>query len=175
MSEYQTQMRSVLISSRRSLASERKSLGTIHDQKFYAIRNTGEKPLELPFSTKPFNVMIELALPLSDDALRQIGIQLLKDGMCHATCRGGEAERMGEILDDLIDEHGFSIDGHTVFTSVHDDESLEEVLEYFVLPNGLASTSLLVVIGDEASFHNLVRCFGSTAADLRERIFVETA
>jgi hypothetical protein len=162
-------------SSGRRGVSKQKILGKFYDQRFYATRLVPGKAFHPPFAPHPFNVMIHIAGHVPDKALRQIGLDLLKHGMRFALCHGSEAERMGDILDELLEDNEFAHKGYTAYTSVHDDDPLEEAVEYFILPSGLADTGLMLVIGDESSFRSVMRAFTKVTGHLRERIFVSAA
>lgn len=156
---------------RRGGSHDAKALGTFYDQRFYAIRHLPGADMVFPFAPASFSALIDLHVPLGDDALRKIALDLLEQGMRIAICRGHEAERMGEIIDELVDEHAFHHDGRTVYASVHEDENLEDVMEYFVLPNDQTDMAALVVLGEESAFRKTLRVFSAVTADVREKIF----
>ncbi len=161
--------------SKRQTSNTRKALGTVYDQRFYALRavpcgKTRTLKLSMPFAAAPFNALIYATLPISSAILRDISLNLFRHGMRQAVCCGSEADTMGEILDDIADEFSFHHDGRPVFTSIHDDESLAEVLDYFILPNGLADKSLILVIGNDKSFREALRTFAKVAGSMREKL-----
>lgn len=143
-------------------------LGRMHDQDFYAVRHFGGNRLSIPFPPRPFNALIDVPHPIPESILGEISLQLLQHGMRSAICSGLQGERLGEILDEIIDEHGFYPNNRTVYTSVHLDEPIEETLDYFVLPNGLADTGLIVVVGDEHAFGEVVKTFLRLTREVRE-------
>jgi hypothetical protein len=171
VSDHTLSEKSAAVASRRSASQkEKKLLGNFYDQTFYAARHAPGKALSFPFPASRFNAMIYLAGDEDEKALRRIGLDLLQHGLRYALCHGPGAKAMGQVLDDLIDEHGFSCEGLTAYTSVHQDESLAEAVEYFVLPAGLAETSFLVVIGNDADYRQVMRAFTKATSHLRERV-----
>lgn len=145
-------------------------MGICHDQRFYALRYLPGRKLELPFEDKPFTALIEITVPLSDDILRNVAMDLLYRGMRAALCLGPEAERMVEIVDELVDAYGFAHEARTVYASAHEDEDLAEAIQYFILPTGLAETGLLLVLGGEDAFRQTVRTFGQATTGMREKL-----
>jgi hypothetical protein len=51
-----------------------------------------------------------------------------------------------------------------------DDDPIEEVMEYFALPSGIAPTSLLLSIGDERMFGSTVRTFSTVVERMRAQL-----
>ncbi len=177
MAELRGEGRTATVQKHRRASSEKKSLGTVYDQRFYALRRLPSSggpstSLSFPFPPSPFNGLICVGVPLPEAALGRIMLALLQHGMRQAVCCGCEAEFAGDVLDELIDEHNFSHDGHAPFASVHEGEPLSEVIDYFILPNGLADIGLLMILGDEAAFGQAVKAFGRVAGQLRERLHV---
>ncbi len=171
---YEKDSKATAVSGKRYASSIRRNLGIIHDQKFYALRHIIGKSLELPFKDRQFNALLQVSRPLPESVMREIALTLLQNGMRSALCWGTEAEQMTEIIDEIIDEREFSLEGRTAYATLHEDESLTEVIEYFILPNDLADTGLLVVIADETEFKNTVMAFGQTVKGLREVIYNQT-
>ena len=176
MAEFRGESRAATVSRRRGRGGEKKSLGTVHDQRFYAVRclplaGQGHCTMTMPFASKPYNALVRVCVPFARSVLQEAGLALLRHGLLQAVCCGCEGESMGEVLDELADEHGFNHNGRPAFASVHEDETLDEVLDYFILPNGQADTGLLVVLGDEAAFRETLRCFVRVAGELRERLY----
>ena len=161
------------VSNRKALSNERRSLGTRYEQRFFAIRYAANKGLSIPFPPGPFNGLISIHGSVDDAVLESVGMQLLEYGMRAAMMQGDKAGRMGEILDQLVDEHQIMHDGRTVYNSVHEDESLEEVIDYFILPNGLAEQGLLVVIGGETDFDEATDLFRNILSDDAALVAVE--
>jgi hypothetical protein len=165
--------KSATVTSRRGVQKDKKLLGTFYDQTFYATRHAADKALSFPFPAGRFNAMVCLAEKTDEAAMRRIGMDLLEHGLRFALCHGPEAGAMGKVLDELIDEHGFSCEGLTAYTSVHEDDSLAEAVEYFILPAGLAETSLLVVVGSDASYREVMKSFAKATSHLRERVLAK--
>lgn len=138
-------------------------LGNCHDQTFYAVRYQPGNELKIPFPAERFNALINLKAAPGEEAMKEVAMRLLEHGMCAAVINGDEAGKMGELIDNLIDEHDFNHDGRTVYTSCHEDEEIEEVMDYFVLPNGLAEIGLIVVFGEQGDFGEAVDSFNNIA------------
>lgn len=148
---------------------ERKSLGTLYEQKFYALRAAG-KTLDYPFAARTFTALVDSNTSLSDDVLRHYVDSLLNHGCIHVICRGHDAERLSSIFDETVDERGLTHDGYTMTSMIYDEDDLEETVGYFVLPTGLADVGLLLVIGDSGDFKSMVRSFARIAGTLRENV-----
>ena len=134
------------LESRFHAAGKSGNLGRLNDQDFYAVRYESARPLEFPFAQQKFGALLNLAAATSREELEKIARQLLEHGLAYALCAGDQAEEMSEIIDRLIDEGAYSNDGFTPYTSVED--GLSEALEYFVLPTGITSISLIITIGN---------------------------
>lgn len=155
-----------------SLYSGGKSLGTLFDQKFYAVR-AGGPDLNLPFTPRPFTALVDISREVEDNLLERYAKTLMSHGCVQAVCRGEGADRLSAIFDRLADEGGNSCSEGFAFTSMAiDDESLDDAIHYFVLPCGLASTGLVVVIGGNDSFRQAVECFSGAAGSLNEGLGV---
>lgn len=138
-------------------------MGTISDQRFYAIRANGGE-LRFPFPPGAFTALVDMSRPVDDAILRGYAEALLKHGCVQAVCRGEESSRLEEIFTDLANDHA-----DAYFTSMClDDEPLDEAIQYFVLPCGLARTGLLMVIGDQGDFQAAIEGFSTAAGAIRE-------
>lgn len=133
-----------------------------NDQRFFALRHVPGQPLKLPFLEGAFNALVEVAAPVDREVLTSVSLQLLQHGMRAADCHGEDAQDLAEIIDELVDEHGFCHDGRTVYAIGHDGESLDDLIDYFILPNDLANTGILLVIGEESDFEGVVEAFGNS-------------
>lgn len=143
------------------------SLGTLHEQRFYAIRANGAD-LRFPFSAQPFTALVDVSASIDNAVLQGYAQALIDHGCVQAVCRGEESERLVEIFDRLT-EQGEHDKNDTPFTSMcMDDEPLNEAIEYFVLPCGLAQTGLLMVIGDAGDFQNAIKGFFTAAGAVKE-------
>lgn len=156
--------------SQRLSAGQTKSLGTVHDQRFFAVRSQPGYDLPFPFPKDHFNSLIAIRGCPAEETLQSVAMQLLRHGMRAGICHGEGAEMMGSMIDGLVDEYGFSHNERTVYASVHDDEELDEVIDYFVLPNGLADIGLIVVIGEESAFEDVLFLFNHVTGQVRERV-----
>lgn len=121
-------------------------VGKLNGQRFYAVRFTHGEDFALPFARKKFSALINAVGKFSDEELREIGLKLLQHGLVCAVCIGNAAEKMSEILDELIDDHNFTFDGFTPYSHV-EDGSLADSLEFFSLPTGLTTVSLILTLG----------------------------
>ncbi len=143
------------------------SLGTIHEQRFYAIRANGQE-IRFPFSAQPFTAMVDISRPVDEQILTGYAQALIDHGCVQAVCRGEESSQLVDIFNQLaekgeLDKHG------TPFTSMcMEDEPLNEAIEYFVLPSGLAQTGLLMIIGDSGDFQSAIDGFSSAAGAISE-------
>ncbi len=144
-------------------------MGTIHEQRFYAIRANGAD-VRFPFPSGAFTALVDLARSVDDAVLQGYAEALIRHGCVQAVCRGEESSRLEEIFNSLADKGDIEIDRNgTYFTSMClDDEPLNEAIQYFVLPCGLAQTGLLMVIGDQGDFQNAIRGFSTAAGAIRE-------
>lgn len=150
-----------------SVAAGGISLGTVFDQKFYAMRVAGNG-LRFPFEAQPFTALVDIVGDVGEEALRSYAKELISHGCVQAVCRGDEAGILNDIFGDLSEEGGADVNGLPFTSMVLDDEPLCDAIEYFILPCGLASTGLLMVIGDSGDFHEAVGSFTTSAGSLRE-------
>lgn len=143
------------------------SLGTLHDQRFYAIRANGSD-LKFPFTAQPFTVLVDISRALDDEVLEGYAQALVGHGCVQAVCRGDESNRMVDIFNTLAEQGDHDRNG-TPFTSMClDDEPLNEAIQYFVLPCGLAQTGLLMVIGEAEDFQSAIEGFSTAAGAVKE-------
>ena len=156
------------------------SLGTLHEQRFFAMRASGGE-VRFPFPAGPFTVLVDMTAPVDDVMLRSYAEALVDHGCVQAACRGEEADRMVDIFNSLAetlserDDRGAD---DVPFTAMcMDDEPLNEAIAYFVLPCGLAPVGLVMVIGGQDEFRNAVNGFsdaaGAASEDIGEAVFTE--
>lgn len=145
------------------------TLGTLHEQKFYAIRAEGAD-IKFPFSAKSFTALVDISKPVDDTILERYASALVEHGCVQAVCRGEEASRLAGIFDKMAEEGAFDRDGRPFSCMCMDDEPLLEAIEYFVLPCGLATIGLLMVIGDSGDFQNVVDGFANAAGAAAEAV-----
>ncbi len=145
------------------------SLGTLHEQRFFALRASGGE-LRFPFPRGPFTVFVDIAGPVEDAALGRYAEALISHGCVQAVCRGEDSDRLVDIFNALAERGELDADGVPFTAMGVDEEPLEEAIEYFVLPCGLAQTGLVMVIGDQGDFRNAIRGFSSAAGAAREDI-----
>lgn len=144
-------------------------MGTIHEQRFFAIRANGSE-LRFPFQSGAFTVLVDLARSVDDAILKTYAEALIGHGCVQAVCRGEESSRLEKIFNKLAEKGDLDKNG-TPFTSMCvDDEPLEEAIQYFVLPCGLAQTGLLMVIGDQDDFQNAIQGFSTAAGAIKDDI-----
>ena len=146
-----------------------KSLGTLYDQKFYAIR-VGSNGLRFPFEPQPFTALVDIKGDVDQDVLKSYARELLSYGCVQAVCRGVEAPVLNDIFGELAESGDIDANGFAFTSMSVDDEPLSEAIEYFVLPSGLASTGLLLVIGDAGDFKNAIEDFADMAGSLKKAI-----
>jgi hypothetical protein len=106
-----------------------------------------------------FCCLIHAAVHISDDQFLELAGRLLRNRMRCAVVSGVESERLGDLLDELLEDGEYHDNGRMALAEVCDEEPLEEALEYFVLPNGMATNNLLVYIGDEQGFATALETF----------------
>lgn len=145
------------------------SLGTLHDQKFFAMRANGDK-LDFPFPERPFTALVDLSRSISDDNMRRYAQALMRHGCVQAVCRGEDSERMTSIFEELTETGEYDRDGKAATVMASYDETLVEAIQYFVLPCDLAKTGLLVVIGDNGDFQNAIDGFSTAAGAMKEAV-----
>lgn len=155
-----------------------KHLGTVFEQRFYALRAEPGEEIRFPFAEQRFNALIDLDVPCSEKNLRETVLQLLKRGMRVGVCGGDGATQVGSIIDSLVDEYGFSHDGGTVYADVHHGEALEDMVGFFVTPNGLAEVGLIIVLGGKGRIEQASDAFrylaDGAAEELNEEFVFET-
>ncbi len=144
-------------------------LGTLHDQRFYAIRANGAS-LRFPFASQPFTAMVDVPGSVDETLLKQYAGELIDHGCVQAICRGEESSRLVDIFDDLAERGDLDRNGIPFTSMCLDDEPLAEAIQYFVLPCGLASVGLLMVIGESGDFQNAIQGFSSAAGAIKESI-----
>ncbi len=144
-------------------------MGTVHEQRFYAIRAHGGE-LRFPFPAGSFTALVDMAGSVDDAVLKTYASALIDHGCVQAVCRGEESSRLEEIFNKLAEKGDLDKNG-TYFTSMClDDEPLNEAIQYFVLPCGLAQTGLLIVIGDQDDFQNAIEGFSIAAGAIKENL-----
>lgn len=145
------------------------SLGTLHDQRFFAMRANGGE-LRFPFPAGPFTVLVDMSGPVDDTVLQKYASALIDHGCVQAVCRGDDSGRLEDIFNTLAEKGELDKNG-TPFTSMClDDEPLNEAIQYFVLPCGLAQTGLLMVIGGQDDFQNAIKGFSTAAGAIKDNI-----
>ena len=143
------------------------NLGTLHEQRFYAIRANGDE-LRFPFSAQPFTTLVDMSSPVDDEVLKGYAASLIAHGCVQAVCRGEESHRLVAIFNKMAEKGELDHNG-APFTSMEmDDEPLPEAIQYFVLPCGLAQTGLLVVIGGHGDFQKAIDGFSTAAGAIKE-------
>ena len=123
-------------------------LGKIGDQTFYTIRYEAGKSLALPFTARPFSVLLNLVTSLSKKHIKLLAQELLASGMACAICNGEQAEEASEIIDEVINTFDSSDDQYTPYSSSC-EEGFDEALQYFALPTGLTNVSIIITVGDD--------------------------
>lgn len=136
-------------------------LGHLHDQEFYAIRHVSGGSLSIPFQPRPFTALIHTRRNLGEKQMEKIVRALLDHGMAYALCIGEHAERVSLLIDRLVDDHDYTRNDMTVYSDASQEESINEAMEYFVLPSGLGDTGLILSIGDESDHGDATAAFDS--------------
>ncbi len=135
-------------------------LGKIGDQTFYTIRYEAGKPLALPFSKRPFSVLLNLVSSLSRENIELLAKELLAQGMACAICNGEQADEVSEIIDETINSFDSSDDQFTPYSSSC-EEGFDEALQYFALPTGLTTVSIIITIGSDNDHGTTIDCINS--------------
>lgn len=143
------------------------SLGTVHEQRFYAIRANGSG-LCFPFSPQPFTAMVDISRPVDDEVLTGYANALIEHGCVQAICRGEDSDRLEGIFNNLAEQGELDRSGQFFTSMCVGDEPLTESLQYFILPSGLAQTGLLMVIGDVDDFRETIEGFSTATGALKE-------
>jgi hypothetical protein len=131
----------------------------VNDRRFYACY-LEDQPISLPFSDRPFTVLVEIRGKVSSTRLENCARELLDLGCVHAICRGGDAELMNEIFQNLTEEGVFDREDCLFTSMAAEEESLQEVMEYFTIPpSDLIAAGLILIIGGVDSFPQVVEDF----------------
>ncbi|MHC4872411.1 MAG: hypothetical protein ACYTFY_11250 [Planctomycetota bacterium] len=150
-----------------SLAPDEGFMGKILCQPFYSCRiKAGDKP-ELPFKKQPFVCLINAAEHISSDDFREIAQFLLDNNMRYAICAGIEADRLSDVLNELLEEGHFHENGRTAVAIGYEEDPIEEIMEYFALPSGIAPVNLLVSIGNTRTFKTTLQVFNGVAKKMK--------
>ncbi|MFH0910565.1 MAG: hypothetical protein V1918_03525 [Planctomycetota bacterium] len=136
-------------------------MGKVFDRPFYSCQFLPGKPLVLPFAPQSFVCLINASSYVSDEHFKALALSLLQQRMRAAICCGIESERLNDLLNELLEDGQFHDNGRTAMATAYEDDPLEEVMEYFALPAGIASTSLLLSIGDDRMFKSTLQTFSS--------------
>ncbi len=135
-------------------------LGKIGDQTFYTIRYEAEKPLTLPFSKRPFSVLLNLISNLSRESIELLAKELLAQGMACAICNGEQADEVSEVIDETINSFDSSDDQFTPYSSSC-EEGFDEALQYFALPTGLTTVSVIITVGNDSDHGATIDCINN--------------
>ena len=129
----------------------------VFGQRVYLVHHRPGKRMSLPFPAGDFNALVYLASPQPAEVEGTVGLSLLRHGMRSAVVGGCQADRMSETCDALVDEHGFSPCGETVYHLSLEGESVEDCVSYALTPNGLADVLLVMVVGDDIDFQQVAQ------------------
>lgn len=128
-------------------------MGHVFDQPLYSCRCQPGAAFDLPFDERqPFACLINAAVHIPDSAFVNLARRLLERNMRFAVCAGIESDRLADLLNDVLEEGEYHDEGRTAVAASYEDEPVEEAMEYFILPSGIAPASLVVTIGDEPVF-----------------------
>jgi hypothetical protein len=103
--------------------------------------------------------LINASSSISDDDFRKLVEFLLENRMRSAICCGINAEHLADVLNEMLEGGDYHEDGRTAMTIAYEEEPIEEVLEYFALPDGVGSASLLLNIGNDRVFKTTLTVF----------------
>jgi hypothetical protein len=143
-------------------------MGAIHERPFYACRYAPGGALSLPFNHgTPFSCLLNASIHISDEQFRVLAEGLLGLGMRQAICAGIEGERLSDLLNDLLEDGSYHLDGRTAYTCAYEEEPIEEVMELFALPCGTSPANLLVSIGNETMYRTTLRIFSNVAERMK--------
>lgn len=146
------------------------SMGVVMDIPLYSCRYLPKEDLALPLEGENgFSCLLRAAAHISDDAFRDLGRQLLGAGMRYAVCNGVECDRLSDLLNELLEEGEYHLEGRTA-AACCDDGSFEEALEYFILPSGMAPANLVLTLGDQAAFQATLESTGDVVEKMRESL-----
>ncbi len=128
-------------------------MGHVFDQPVYSCRCMPNEAIDLPFQDgQPFTCLINAAVHIQDSAFVTLARHLLTRNMRFAVCAGIESDRLADLLNELLEEGEYHQEGRSAAVASYDDEPVEEAMEYFILPSGIAPASLVITIGDEPVF-----------------------
>lgn len=144
-----------------------KFMGTLYGQKFFALKANGPE-VKLPFDAQPFTALIDISSERDDAVLEDYAKNLISHGCVQAICRGCGSERLDAIFNRLAEGGRLDRNGIAFTSMCSEDETLGESLHYFVLPCGLASVGLVLVIGESGDFERVLDGFNCTAGELFE-------
>ena len=147
-------------------------LGKIGDQIFYTIRYEAGKPLTLPFKKRPFSVLLNIVSNISEAHAELLAKELLKNGMACAICNGEQADEVSSIIDDTINNFDSSDDHYTPYSSSC-EEGFDEALQYFALPTGLTTTSIIITVGNDSDHSSTVDVINNLGNAGQEHQLVE--
>ncbi|MBN1257142.1 MAG: hypothetical protein JXA52_05495 [Planctomycetes bacterium] len=148
-------------------------MGSILGQPFYSCRYLPGKKLSLPFkSGQTFSCLINTAVRIDDDQFKALAEMLLKNKMRYAICSGIDSERFSGLLTELLESGEYRDDGRTAIACSNEQEPIEEAMEYFALPSGIAPVNLLVTIGNERIYKTTLRVFTRVAQRMHETLSI---
>lgn len=135
-------------------------MGKVFCYPFYSCRFAAGNDIEIPFeSKKPFVCLINAAEHISSEKFRDLAKFLLDNNMRYAICAGIEAERLSDVLNELLEEGEYHENGRSAIASGYEEDPIEEVMEYFALPSGIAQNNLIVTIGNDRMFKTTLEVF----------------
>ena len=92
--------------------------------------------------------------------------------MRYAICSGIDSVRLSGILTDLLETGEFRDDCRTAIAYANEEEPIEEAMEYFALPSGIAPVNLLVTIGNERIYKTTLRLFNRVAEKMHHSLSI---
>ncbi|MHC4883874.1 MAG: hypothetical protein ACYTGH_02200 [Planctomycetota bacterium] len=149
-------------------------MGLVFDQPFYSCRYQPTQPLVLPFAKhQPFSCLINVGVRVDESEVRTLAEALLKADMRFALCTGVDGEIFSDVLNELLESGEYHVDGRSSVATSHSDDPIEEVMEYFALPSGMAPFNLVLSIGDETIFKATLSVFQRVVDKMRQGLCIQ--
>ncbi len=143
-------------------------MGKLLCQPVYSFRYTVGCKLKMPFAeNQPFTCLINAAKNIKSEDFEHLALFLLNNNMRYVVCTGIEADRLADVLNEILFDGSFHQEGRTAVVTSHEDDPIEEVMEYFALPSGMAPVSLIVSIGNKRTFKTMLEIFSTVSKRMK--------
>lgn len=136
-------------------------MGAVGGRPFFSQFHMPGRDMTVPFAQGPFSCFIRIGGPTSDETLSTLARALLRQGLYAAYCAGVDCERLGEIFDEILDDGHYFHGDAAVTAMAFEDESIEDALEYFTLPNGHDVPHLVLTVGSAEHHQETLTAFSS--------------